>query len=147
MDSLSETPFRISMRYLRALGKVHEMSTNFEHPNGNDASIVGVVKNMPFRVKGTSVTLRQDFWVTLDDVADVLFGWRFMKNHFDLLFGKIRDAIVGTTSMIGNVVSALPGKFMDIATKAQSRVPDLMASPSVPPPPYSLFSVFAPDFL
>jgi hypothetical protein len=143
MDSRSNSSFRISMRYLTALGKEHEISSNFEAPDGNDASIIGIVRNLPFRVKGTSVTFRQDFLVTLEDVADIVFGWRFMTSQFDLLFGRI----INTTSRIGNAVSALPGKFTDIATKAQSQVSDFMGSSSlIPPPPYSLYSVFAPDF-
>lgn len=150
MDSMSKTSFRISMKYLKSLGKDHEISKDFGDSDTegiDEASIIGVVRNMPFRIRGSSVTFRQDFWVTLDDVADIVFGWRFMKNNFNLLFGKAYEMVARTTSAISNIVSPLPGTFMDIATKTQSRVSDFMGGDSsIPPPPYSLFSVFAPDF-
>jgi len=105
MDSGSDLPFCVSMRWLKEHGRLSEMDTNFEHPRvktlaGSELSIQGVVRDTQFRLKGSNKTFRRDFFVSnaLDDWYDFVLGKDFMKKNFDMLFapgGKVQKMIGG----------------------------------------------------
>jgi len=105
MDSGSDLPFCVSMRWLKEHGRLSEMDANFEHPRvktlaGSELSIQGVVRDMQFRLKGSNKTFRRDFFVSdaLDDWYDFVLGKDFMKKNFDMLFGpggKVQKMIGG----------------------------------------------------
>jgi hypothetical protein len=147
------------MRYLKTLGKEHEMSTRFKDPSIDDRSgrmmgFQGIVRNMPFRIRGTSITFRKDFYVsdTLDDLVDVVFGWRFMASEFKLLFektgrmfGAARDMLSGYASPLMSPLreaAKLPGKIVDLVAEAGRQTMDYFnGGKPDPSPPYSLEDV------
>ncbi|KAF7524529.1 hypothetical protein G7054_g11407 [Neopestalotiopsis clavispora] len=55
----------------------------------------GIVRNVQFRLRGTSVTIHRDFWVcdALNDVVPIMIGASFIAEHFDLLFEKAMECI------------------------------------------------------
>ena len=81
MNSRSKISFCMSLRYLKSIGREHEMSTDFEDPSppgvgGRKTRVQGILRNMSFRVKGTPVRFCRDFHVTdmFDNVLDVILG-------------------------------------------------------------------------
>lgn len=79
LDSLSKTPFCISLRYLKKLGKEHDLLTDLSEAESSSMrgrKVYGIVRNLAFRVKGTSSNSKKDFVVTdvHDDLVDVVFG-------------------------------------------------------------------------
>jgi len=71
------------------------MSCDFKDPDlhsisGHKTRMNGIVRNMSFRIKGSSITLHKDFYVSdmLDDFVDVIFGWEFMCNEAKHILNK-----------------------------------------------------------
>jgi hypothetical protein len=151
MDSLSDMHFCISLRYLKKIGKEREMSTDLTDSNLFDTcggKVQGIVRNMAFRVKGTSITFRKDFFMTdmLDDLVNVVFGWSFMASEFNLLFEKASDIFSDSITGIKDAISGFHTKVAKVASAVRGRASDFISPTPSPSPPYSLCDMLAPVF-
>ena len=88
----------MSLRYAIQLGRYHEISFDFVDPcmrsvSGHRVRVYGVLRNVVFRLRGTSVTFMRNFFIceALDDMIDIMFGANFIKDQFKLLFEKIKE--------------------------------------------------------
>lgn len=102
LDSSSELPFCISDKYLKQQQRGPDIDIDLtaeerQKFTDNPTQVSGIIRNLPFRVRGTSRTFFQDFIVTraLDDVADIVIGWKFIWEEFKLLFEDVRDNFTG----------------------------------------------------
>jgi hypothetical protein len=84
----------MSTRCAKNLGLFSEVSTDFTDPDmqdltGNITRFIGILRDVPFRLKGTSVTIRRDFLVTdaIDDLADIFLGNQFIEQYLGLVIG------------------------------------------------------------
>lgn len=87
----------ISERYARDLGRYDDISQDFTDPgmrsvSGHDICVTGILRDVTFRLKGTSVTFLRDFYVCniIDDMIDIMAGAQFIRDQFNLLFGKVK---------------------------------------------------------
>jgi hypothetical protein len=138
------------LQYLKTIGKEDQMTTDVKHLNRYEIrgrNVCGIVRNMAFRLKGTSVTFRRNFIVAdmLDDLVDVIFGWKFMASDLKVLLEKassiISDSLIGIRDAVSNVST----KFAKVASTIQSRASDFIGRVASPSPPYSLCDVLAPN--
>jgi len=110
--------------------------------------VSGIIRKLPFRIRGTSRTFFQDFIVAkaLDDVADTVIGWQFMWQEFGLLFEDVRDKLTGS---FNGAVSSFSEKISSLSCELRRRAAEFLPSstPWPPPPPHSLCNVFDRDFL
>lgn len=139
------------MRYIKKIGKEHDILANVKEDdlrNMGGHTFHGVIRNWAFRVRGRSKTLHRDFVVTdiVDDLVDVVSGWRFMATEFGVLFEKaitiISDSFIG----VGNAVFNFSKKVAKIASAVQRQVTDCISRAPSPSPPYSLCDALAPNF-
>ncbi|KAI1762705.1 hypothetical protein GGR53DRAFT_403135 [Hypoxylon sp. FL1150] len=87
----------MSSHCARELGILGKMSTDFEDPclqsiSGHSTAVRGILRNVQFRLKGSSVTFRRNFWVcdAINGVVDVMIGANFIKDNFRMLFEKVK---------------------------------------------------------
>ena len=144
------TPFCISEKYLKQQGRGPDIDANItdverHSVSENQLDIAGIIRNFPFRVKGTSRVFFQDFIVSkaLDDVVDMVIGWQFMLEEFRLLFDNVREKVAG---VFGEVVSNFSSKIAKVFSALRNRASELISRSPSPSPPYSLCDVFEPDF-
>jgi hypothetical protein len=88
----------MSSRYARELGRYQDISHEFADPclrsiSGHLTPVTGVLRDVVFRLKGTSVTFRRDFFIcdALDDLVDIMLGASFIRDHFKLFFERVRE--------------------------------------------------------
>ncbi|KAJ9604041.1 metalloprotease [Cladophialophora chaetospira] len=88
----------MSSRYAKEIGRYDDISKDFVDPclqsiSGHITPVIGILRNMPFRLKGTSVTFHRDFWIcdAIDSVVDVMVGASFIAENFKLLFDKFQS--------------------------------------------------------
>ncbi len=88
----------MSLRYAKENGRHDEISYDFVDPclrsiSGHITPVVGILRNMPFRLTGTSVTFYRDFWIcdAIDSVVDVMMGASFIAENFKVLFEKVKS--------------------------------------------------------
>jgi hypothetical protein len=87
----------MSARYAEQVHGGRGISTDFQDPymrsvSGHVTPMRGIIRDVVFRLKGTSVTLTRDVWVcdALDNIVDVMFGAQFIKEQFTLLFSRVK---------------------------------------------------------
>jgi uncharacterized protein with von Willebrand factor type A (vWA) domain len=88
----------MSARYAEQMNSGRNISTDFQDPcmrsvSGHITPMSGIIRDMVFRLKGTSVTLKRDVWVcdALDNIVDVMLGAQFIKEQFHLLFSRVKE--------------------------------------------------------
>ncbi|KAK4949756.1 hypothetical protein LTR10_011598 [Elasticomyces elasticus] len=88
----------MSHRYAKEIGLHQDISTNFVDPclrsiSGHITPVTGILRNVRFRLKGTSVTFYRDFWIcdALDSVVDIMVGASFIAENFKLLFDRFKS--------------------------------------------------------
>lgn len=88
----------MSARYAREIGRHGDISYDFVDPclrsiSDHITPVVGILRNMPFRLKGTSVTFHRDFWIcdAIDSIVDIMVGASFIAENFKLLFEKVKS--------------------------------------------------------
>lgn len=157
MESECTVPCCMSMTYLRELGLPSQMSIEFEDPGQVDigagrqkVKMTGIVRNVSFRIRGSSMILRGDFPVSelLDSIYDVLFGWQFMCNEAAKIVEMAQKVYQWTKAFISMAMSSVSAKIDKEVGKFQRRVSEFGSHENLPPPPpYSLVSVFRGDHL
>lgn len=157
MESECTVPCCMSMTYLRELGLSSQMSTEFEDPGQVDigagrqkVKMTGIVRNVSFRIRGSSMIFRGDFPVSelLDSIYDVLFGWQFMCNEAAKIVEMAQKVYQWTKAFISMAMSSVSAKIDKEVGKFQRRVSEFGSHENLPPPPpYSLVSVFRGDHL
>lgn len=90
----------MSSHCARELGILEQISTDFEDPrlqsiSGHATAVRGVLHNVQFRIKGSSVTFRRNFWVSdaINTVIDVMIGAKFITENFKILFEKFEVCV------------------------------------------------------
>jgi hypothetical protein len=92
----------VSRRWAIEAGREAEISADFKAPpsmsiSGHAMKFTGIIRNMVFNPKGSTVTYRRDFLVydQLDAFTDFLIGAKFMLEQWSILFsfGKIKRMI------------------------------------------------------
>ncbi|ETS76969.1 hypothetical protein PFICI_10843 [Pestalotiopsis fici W106-1] len=90
----------MSSHCAKELGLLGRISSDFEDPclrsiSGHSTAVKGILRNVQFRLKGGSVTFRRDFWVSdsINDIVDVMIGANFIKDHFKLLFERVKECV------------------------------------------------------
>ncbi|KAI0169610.1 hypothetical protein GGR52DRAFT_475032 [Hypoxylon sp. FL1284] len=88
----------MSSQYAATLGVQDKISTDFEDPclhsiSGHATAVQGILRNVHFRLKGSSRTFRHNFWVcdAIDGVVDVMIGAKFITDNFKMLFEKVKE--------------------------------------------------------
>lgn len=88
----------MSSRYTTEIGRLHEISSDYDDPclrsiSGHLTPVSGVLRDVVFRSKGTSVTFKRDFYIcdAIDNMVDVMFGASFIKDQFKLLFERVQS--------------------------------------------------------
>ncbi|MCJ1465954.1 hypothetical protein MMC07_004573 [Pseudocyphellaria aurata] len=83
----------MSSRYAKEIGMYPDISKDFVDPymqsiSGHHTPVTGVLRNVKFRLKGTSITFVRDFYVcdAIDPLVDIMIGASFINNLFNLLF-------------------------------------------------------------
>ncbi|KAK5718701.1 metalloprotease [Elasticomyces elasticus] len=91
----------MSSLYAKTFGRYEDISTDFEEPNltsisGHHTPVEGILRDVYFRPKGSSVTLRGDFFVcdAINGLVDIMFGAHFLKDNLCLFFKKAKESIV-----------------------------------------------------
>jgi hypothetical protein len=104
LDSQCHIPLVVSRRWVIEAGRESEISTEFKAPSsvslsGHAMNFTGIIRNMVFNSKGSTVTYRRDFLVCdqLDTFTDFLIGAKFMIEQWFVLFafGKMKRMIAG----------------------------------------------------
>jgi hypothetical protein len=104
LDSQCHIPLIVSRRWVIEAGREAEISTDFKAPpswsiSGHAMTFTGIIRNMVFNPKGSTVTYRRDFLVCdqLDAFTDFLIGAKFMLEQWSVLFnfGKMKRMIAG----------------------------------------------------
>ena len=92
----------MSEHWARENDKWHAVSSDFRDPgvqsvSGHKMQINGILRNMVFNLKGSTVTYRRDVYVCpqLNTWADMVFGAKFMAEQFAVLFSKAKKIFAG----------------------------------------------------
>jgi hypothetical protein len=87
----------MSSRYAKEIGLHQDISSNFVDPclrsiSGHITPVTGILRNVSFRLKGTSVTFNRDFWIcdAIDSIVDIMVGASFIAENFKLLFDRLK---------------------------------------------------------
>lgn len=130
------------------------MSKEFDDPgpisiDGHQAKMSGIVRDVSFRMKGSSITFRGDFYISemLDGLQDILFGWRFMCDEATEILDKVHRVYQSAKSFVGRAASAATEKTTHFASELYRQGSSLLSRAPSPSPPYSLFDVFDRDFV
>ncbi|MCJ1313075.1 hypothetical protein MMC25_006752, partial [Agyrium rufum] len=88
----------MGLRYAKELGREHEIDRAFSDPclrsiSGHLTPITGILRDVVFRLKGSSKTFRRDFYIcdAIDDMVDIMFGASFIKEQFKMLFENVKS--------------------------------------------------------
>ncbi|KAK5713361.1 metalloprotease [Elasticomyces elasticus] len=91
----------MSSFYAKTIGRYEEIASDFVEPNltsitGHHTPVESILRDVYFRAKGSSVTLRGDFFVcdAIDGLVDIMFGASFLKDHLCLFFKKAKETVV-----------------------------------------------------
>lgn len=86
----------MSSQYAEEIGMDHDISRDFVDPcmrsiSGHHTPITGILRNVRFRLKGTSVTFIREFYIcdAIDGLVDIVIGASFIKDQFKLLFETV----------------------------------------------------------
>ena len=92
--------FVMTSDYAKGLGRAHEIEYDFEEDQfqsiaGHPIQVTGILRNVPFRMMGSSVTLIRDFYIcdALEGWANVFFGSNFMSRVLPKLFKTAKDRL------------------------------------------------------
>lgn len=112
----------MSLQHAKQIGRFNDMSTEFEDPglhdvSGNPTPMRGIIKDVAFRLKGCSDTFPYDFYVS--DLlgnkglagVDIMFGAKFMQDHFALLFQHICAGV----TYVGNEIDSVFTQILKVA--------------------------------
>jgi hypothetical protein len=79
--------------------------------SGHDIQVDGVLRNMVFNLKGSTVTYRRDVFVCsqLNEWADMVAGATFMAEQFAVLFSKAKTMFAGIFSFKKEKRGIYPG--------------------------------------
>lgn len=87
----------MASQYAKEIGMYQNISKKFVDPcmrsiSGHHTPVTGILRNVRFRLKGTSVTFIRDFYVcdAIDGLVDIMIGASFIKEQFKLLFEKVK---------------------------------------------------------
>lgn len=88
----------MSSRYAKEIGLEKDISTDFEDPclrsiSGHITPVTGIIRDVHFRLRGTSITFYRDFWIcdALDSVVDIMLGASFIAENFKHLFDRFKN--------------------------------------------------------
>lgn len=88
----------MSSHYAKEIGRYQDISKDFVDPcmrsiSGHHTTVTGVLRNVVFRLKGTSATFIRDFYVcdAIDGLVDIMIGASFIRDQFKLLFEKVKE--------------------------------------------------------
>jgi hypothetical protein len=88
----------MSSHCARELNILDKMSTAFEDPclrsiSGHSTAVKGILRNVQFRLKGSSVTFCRNFWVcdAINDMIDIMIGANFIERNLRILFEKAKS--------------------------------------------------------
>lgn len=88
----------MSAQYAKELDRYQDISQDFFDPclqsiSRHPTPVTGILRDVVFRLKGTSVTFKRDFFVceAIDGLVDIMFGASFMKDQFKLLFERVKE--------------------------------------------------------
>ncbi|KAK6843237.1 hypothetical protein PG987_004097 [Apiospora arundinis] len=123
----------MSPQYATQIGRSEQISTEFEDPglhdvSGNPTPMRGIIKNVAFRLKGCSETFRYDFYVSdllgNEGLAgkDIMFGAKFMQDHFASLFQNI---CAGAT-FVGNEIKSVFTQILNSGSSVKVKVQSLL---------------------
>lgn len=105
LDSQCEVPLLVSTHWARENNKLSQVSRDFKDPgmmsvSGHVIKIGGVLRNMVFNLRGSTVTYRRDVFVCggLDGWADMVAGAKFIAEQFAVLFSKAKKMFAGIFS-------------------------------------------------
>jgi hypothetical protein len=83
-------------------GKLSRISKDFKNPgiqsvSGHKIQIDGILYNVVFNLRGSTVTYRRDIYVCkqLNGWADMVIGAKFMAEQFAVLFSKAKKTFAG----------------------------------------------------
>jgi hypothetical protein len=83
-------------------GKLSQISKDFKDPgmqsvSGHKMLIDGILRNVVFNLRGSTVTYRRDVYVCkqLNGWADMVIGAKFMAGQFAVLFSKVKKMFAG----------------------------------------------------
>lgn len=87
----------MSSQYAKELERYQDISRDFVDPclqsiSGHLTPVTGILRDVVFRLKGTSVTFKRDFYVcdAIDGLVDIMLGASFITNQFKLLFDRVK---------------------------------------------------------
>ncbi|KAK3652932.1 metalloprotease [Elasticomyces elasticus] len=116
----------MSSLYAKTIGRYDDISTDFEEPNltsisGHHTPVEGILRDVYFRPKGSSVTLRGDFFVcgAINGLVDIMFGAHFLKDNLCLFFKKAKESFV---SMFAPWFSARKASFKERSEQKKREV-------------------------
>jgi hypothetical protein len=105
LDSQCEVPLLVSTHWARENNKLSQVSRDFKDPgmmsvSGHEIKVDGVLRNMVFNLRGSTVTYRRDVFVCgdLDGWADMVAGAKFIAEQFAVLFSKAKKMFAGIFS-------------------------------------------------
>ena len=85
----------MSSHYAKETGLYQNISKDFTDPcmraiSGHDVAVRGIIRNVRFRLKGTSFTFMRDFFICDAIDVDVMVGASFVQEQFHLFFEKVK---------------------------------------------------------
>ncbi|KAJ5557068.1 hypothetical protein N7494_000983 [Penicillium frequentans] len=90
----------MSSQYAKDISRYQDISQDFDDPclrsiSGHPTPVKGILRDVTFRLKGASVTFKRDFFIcdAIDGLADIMFGANFIKNHFRVLFERVKECM------------------------------------------------------
>ncbi|KAH0834596.1 hypothetical protein AYO21_02508 [Fonsecaea monophora] len=90
----------MSSQYAKEIGRYQDISQDFVDPclrsvSGHLTPVTGVLRDVVFRVKGSSVTFKRNFFVcdAIDGLVDIMFGAHFITDQFKMLFGRVKECL------------------------------------------------------
>ncbi|OAL40533.1 hypothetical protein AYO20_00269 [Fonsecaea nubica] len=90
----------MSSQYAKEIGRYQDISEDFVDPclrsiSGHLTPVTGVLRDVVFRVKGSSVTFKRNFFVcdAIDGLVDIMFGAHFIIDQFTMLFGRVKECL------------------------------------------------------
>lgn len=90
----------MSSYYAKELGRHQDISQDFVDPclrsiSGHMTPVTGILRDVAFRLKGSSITFKRDFFIcdAIDGLVDIMFGASFIKNQFKLLFERVKECL------------------------------------------------------
>ncbi|KAK8122225.1 hypothetical protein PG984_010895 [Apiospora sp. TS-2023a] len=120
----------MSLQHAKEIGRFDDISTKFEDPglhdvSGNPTPMIGIIKDVAFRLKGCSDIFRRDFYVS--DLfgneervgVDIMLGAKFMQDHLALVFQPIWAGAKSFGNEIKSVFTRILESGGSVKVKAQ----------------------------